>query len=309
MVVTPNRFLHRLLCLLAANVALSSIAVAQSAAPLRTGHAVPGFYGFETAERPESGMTYQNIVYIYTAPTEYDRHGNFTGASGSVEHLSDHFKAAWTSPWKIFGGQYVAHGVLSLVNSAPNARSVTSEISGLDFGDAYLEPLGLYWVGDKGYLSFGTGYWLDNGNASSDSDDGSGKGFTTFQLSLALTYYPYVERDWHSSFMVRWEQHSKVSGVDLRPGDDVVLDWSIGKHVNEHWNLGVVGYGVWQTSRDRGADANLDIGFYGVAGLGLGARYDLPGWGGHADLRFYQELQAYNHTEGQAVVFSLDFKL
>lgn len=306
---TLPRFLNRLAPALLASVAVIGEASGQSDAPLYTGHAIPGFYGFESCATPPSGVSYQNMVYLYHAVLETDRGGNDTGVNGSVRHLSDHFTLNWGSPWKIFGGIYFARATVSMVNSAPNPRSLDAGNRGFKLGDTYLEPLSLYWPGEKGYTWFSTGFHLDTGDFEAGNNNSSGKGFNTTQVTLGWTYYPYEEQLWHSSLLVRWGQHSKVSGLDVRPGDDIVADWSIGKHLSDRWNVGVVGYGVWQTSRDKGADANRDLGFYGTAALGVGARYELPDWGGHAQVRLYQEFASYNHTQGQALAFELNFKL
>lgn len=306
---TLNRHLRSLATCLTVGLATAGSSVAQSQEALHTGHAIPGFYGFESSVRPPTGMSYDNLLHLYNAETELDRDGNDTGTSGSVRHLSNHFTATWTSPWKIFGGLYAARATISIGNSAPHARSLDSGNRGFKFGDTYFEPLALYWPGEKGFASFRAGWWLDTGDFEAGNNNSSGKGFQTRQMSFGFTYYPYEDRLWHTSALIRWGQHTKVDGLDLRPGDDIVLDWSFGKHLTDRWNAGMVGYGVWQTSRDKGADANEDIGFYGTSALGLGARYEMPSWGGFAELRVYQELNSFNHTEGQAVAFQANFLL
>ena len=309
MLATPHRHGRRLGAPILAGLVLCTKALAQSQEALHTGHAIPGVYGFEPSIRPSLGVTYENVLHLYTASLERDRGGNETNRSGSVRHISDHFSATWVSPWKIFGGNYAARATLSMGNSAPHARSLDSGNRGFKLGDTYLEPLALYWPGEHGYVSFRAGMWLDTGDFEAGNQNSSGKGFTTQQLALGITYYPFKDRLVHYSVLLRWGQHGKVDGLDLRPGDDVVLDWSIGKHWTKRWNAGLVGYGVWQTSSDQGSDANNDLGYYGTAAIGLGTRYDLPSWGGYADLRVYQEFNAYNHTEGQAVAFGVNFKL
>jgi hypothetical protein len=282
---------------------------AQSDGKPYTGHAVPGFFGFEASMKPPLGMSYENIAYMYNATTEKDRNGNNTGVSGSVRHISDHFTATWCSPWNIFGGNYVARATVSMGNSAPNPRSLDAGNRGFKMGDTYLEPLALYWPGEKGWATLSAGYWFDTGDFSADSNNNSGKGFQTWQLAMGFVYWPNEERLWNFSLYTRLGMHSKVDGLNLRPGDDLVTDWAFGKHVTDRWNLGLVGYGIWQTSRDKGSDANEEIGFYGTSAIGLGASYKMPSWGGKVDVRLYQELNVYNHTEGQALILSADFLL
>ena len=117
-----------------------------------------------------------------------------------------------------------------------------------------------------------------------------------------------MAKRWNLSLLGRYGRHGQVDGLDLRPGDDLVLDWAAGRRLGERWNAGLVGYGVFQTSRDEGADANKGVGYYGNGGIGFGVKYDLPSIAGSAELRAYQEFSSYNHTEGQTGVLGLNFR-
>ena len=303
-----HRSLARCLRVACASLALVASAGAQSNAALHTGHAIPGFHGFESSVRPPLGLSFDNVTMFYRADMDTDRHGNDTGTSGSVQHLSNHSTLNWLSPWRIFGANYVARLRVSLANSAPHPRSIDAGNRGFKIGDTYLEPLSLYWLGERGYLSFRYGLWWDTGSFEAGNLNSSGKGFKTHQVSLGFTYYPDVAKRWNLSLLGRYGRHGQVDGLDLRPGDDLVLDWAAGRRLGERWNAGLVGYGVFQTSRDEGADANKGVGYYGNGGIGFGVKYDLPSIAGSAELRAYQEFSSYNHTEGQTGVLGLNFR-
>lgn len=308
MLPTPRRF-PRCLFMTATALLLSGLAVGQSDAPLHTGHAIPGIYGLESSARPARGLSFDNMTVIYTANTEKDRNGANSATTGSVAHISNHTTLTWLSPWRILGGNYVARATVAVANSAPNPRSLSAGNDGIGLGDIYLEPLSLYWPGEKGIVSFRLGMWTDTGSFSNTSEDNIGKGFGSVQTTLGWTHYISKDHLWHYSIITRYSTNSKVSGLDLRPGDDVVVDWNIGKQVNERWNLGLAGYGVFQTSKDKGADANVALGFYGTGGIGVIGRYALPGWKGAGYVRLFQEFNAYNRTEGQLAVIGVNFRL
>jgi hypothetical protein len=309
MFVTLRSPLVRLLGVMCSGLVLAAVGDAQSTAPLYTGHSIPGFPGFESCVRPPLGLSYENVTVSYTADKEKDRKGNNTGKHGSVQQFSNHSTLTWLSPWRILGANYVARARLSLTDSAPHPRSLDAVGDSFRLGDTYLEPLALYWRGDHGDLSLRYGLWMTTGSFDTTDQGGTGKGFKSHQISLGFTYYPDEAKLWNVSVLGRYGHHGKVKGLDVKPGDDIVLDWSAGRKLDERWNAGLVGYGVFQTSRDEGADANRSLGFYGTAGLGFGARYELPSIGGSAELRAYQEFNAYNHTEGQTGVFSLNFRI
>jgi hypothetical protein len=172
-----------------------------------------------------------------------------------------------------------------------------------------VEPLALYWTSKNGILSMRYGWWLDTGPFSPDDANSIGKGFKSQVATLGGTYYPGPERFWNYSILARFSTHSKVSGIDVRPGDDLVVDWSLAKHITPRWNVGLAGYGVFQTRKDRGADSAEALGYYGKAAAGFAARYTAPEYGGNAFARFYQEFNSFNHTEGTMLVLGLNFKL
>jgi hypothetical protein len=301
--------IRRAACLGAALLALPAGAFAQTGAPLYTGHAIPGIHGLESSSRPARGFSFENLSVYYTASKETDRHGKDTHNSGEVQHLSNHTTTTWLSPWRVFGANFAMSLRLALTNSEPNSRSLKADDGGGILGDVYVEPMALYWPGKKGIVSFRYGYWFDNGDFDWQSNSNAGKGFTSHQFALGWTYYPQKDRKWQYSIMNRFSIHEHVSGLDVRPGDDLVVDWNVGRHLSERLNVGLAGYGVFQTSRDQGADSNQDIGYYGSTALGGIARYSLPDLGGHAYVRLYHEFSTFNHTEGELLIFGLKFLL
>ena len=259
--------------------------------------------------RPKLGMSYANRSVAYYATTERNRSGNDNGVNGEVTHLSNFTTASWMSPWKLFGGNVVAGATLPIQNSAQNPRTLDAGNDGIKIGDVYLQPLTLYWPLQRGFMSLGYGLWLPTGSFDAADANSIGKGFLSHEISFGWTHSPFENVDWHYSVLTRYSFHGSVDGLQLTPGDEVVLDWSLGKHVGERWNFGALGYGVFQTSRDSGSDANRDLGYYGVGALGFEGRYAMPDWGGYASFRIFQEFQAYNHTEGQLAILSLSFLL
>jgi hypothetical protein len=306
------RLQHRTLLRPARALALLALAASSASAqttPLQTGHAVRGWYGLEAVSRPSLGMSYANRTMLYSASTERDRDGNDTGADGSISQFANYTTASWMSPWLIFGGNYVASVTLPLLDSGQNPRGLDYGSDGFGLGDLQLQPLQLYWPLERATIQFGYSLWLPTGKFDSADTDNKGKGFLSHEFNFGWTHRPFVDESWHYSIVSRMSFHGSVDGLDATPGDDLLLDWSAGKRLGERWNVGLLGYGVFQTSRDRGADANEAIGFYGLGAAGIGARYELPDWGGHAGLRLYQEFQAFNQPEGQLAVLELAFRL
>lgn len=297
------RLRSALACTLALG-ALSGLGQAQ----LQTGHSVPGFYGLEVGVVPPLGIHYENSTVIYSASTQTDRDGNSTG-SGSITTLANFNTLTYTSPWLLLGGNLVMRAQVPLATAAPNPYSTAAETAGLGLGDAFLQPISIYWEGKHHLINFGYGYWLDTGSFDAASQDNLGKGFRSHEASLGLTYYPSKKRDWHYSILGRYEVHESMSGKDLTPGDDIVVDWGIGKKLDERWSAGAVGYAVWQTSSEGGSEGNSGSGYYGTAAVGGEVSYLPEGWDGKIIARGYLEFGSFNRPEGQMLFVGLNFSL
>jgi len=284
-------------------------ASAQSDAPLFTGHAPRGWYGLESSTRPVLGWSYENRTVAYTSTRQTDRDGDNSGVDGSLSHFANYTTASWMSPWLIFGGNVVMAVTVPLQNSGQNPRGLAYGADGFGLGDVQLRPLQLYWPLERATLSFAYSVWLPTGGFDATKTDNVGKGFLSHELSFGWTHRPFADESWHYSVMSRMSFHGEVDKLDATPGDDLVVDWSAGKRLGGRWNAGLVGYGVFQTSRDDGVDANPGLGFYGLGAAGVEARYEMPEWGGHAAFRVYQEFLAYNQPEGQLAVLELAFQL
>jgi len=302
----------RLGALLAAGISLQVAAHGQSQSHLQTGHALPGFFGLESAVAPDlkpNTFSYRNTTVVYSADKDLDLHGNKLSSSRTIRHTSNVSGFTWMTPWKMLGGNFLMNLEIPLVNSASNPRATTDRSSGVAIGDLFFEPIGLYWIGRDGFFTFRYGAWLPTGGFSATADDNAGKGFLTHQASMGFTHYPDQAHEWHVTVLARYEFHQEMSGANLTPGQDVVLDWAIGRHLGARLNVGLLGYGVWQTSIERGSDSNANLNYYGTAAVGAEVRYAMPDWGGDLFFRGFQEIESFNHTEGQSIQFGLNYKL
>jgi hypothetical protein len=295
--------LRRAGVLAAAIIALHASASAQ----LRTGHAIPGFYGMESSVPPRLGFRYENAMVAYSSDTQKGRDGGATQPGKRISHLSNHSTLTWTSPWLLFGGNWVMSARIPITNSETNPHSTSIVSDGVGLGDILLEPLTLYWEGNRHYFHMKYGFWVNSGEFDYDSSASRGKGFTTHQASMGVTFFPRPKRDWHVSLLGRYEFHSDIEGADLTPGQDLIVDWSVGKHLSERWNVGLVGYGLWQVSAEKGEDGNDDQGYYGAAAAGAEVRYAMPDWGGDLRLRGFWEFNAFNRPEGLMLFAGLNF--
>lgn len=287
----------------------STTGQAQSYPYLQTGHSIPGFYGLESSVPPPLGLSFENTTMYYRAATQRDRDGNEVSGSDDVSLLMNNSTITWMSPWLLFGAHWVMRARVPITDLAQNPSSTLQQSGSFNLGDIFLEPLVLYWEGSSHFFSLGYGYWVNTGEFKTGELDNPGKGFRTHQATAGVTFFPGEKRDWHISVLGRYEYHEEMDDLTLTPGQNVVFDLSIGKHLGERWNVGVLGYSLWQVSQESGEDGNITSGFYEVAAIGAEARYAMPDWGGDIQLRALQEYNAHNRPEGQVAFLGLRFSL
>jgi hypothetical protein len=91
------------------------------------------------------------------------------------------------------------------------------------------------------------------------------------------------------------------------PGQTYDLEWGLGQMLPVKSNLmqlGVVGYGQWQTSQDGGAQLPLlKSSRYAIAAIGPQATFLVPKWNLNLFFRYEPEFGAVARVEGSTITF------
>lgn len=245
-------------------------AFAQTQTPL-TGHYPPGQSGLRGASTPERGLAYTNFNRFFSNLQVVDASG---ASAQSLDELryANISMLAWTTDWQVFGMRYGAVvGVpFSTGNLRPNAQDLASTELGL--GDVLITPLALYGKTARTDFQVQLTLWSASGRFSPGAYDNRGTGFQALVYSFGGVFYPGGNRDdWSVSAIARLEQNFEQDGSGIRPGDDLVIDWGVGKIVRIRQvavDLGVSGFAAWQISSQTGASTTTDIGRYRLFGVG-----------------------------------------
>jgi hypothetical protein len=242
---------------------------AQSPTPL-TGHYPPGQSGIRGASTPESGLVYTNFSRFFSNLQVMDASGDATQSLDELRYANISM-LAWTTDWQVFGMRYGAVvGIpFSTGNLRPDAQEVTATALGL--GDVLITPLALYGKSARTDFQVQLTLWSALGRFSPGAHDNRGTGFQALVYSFGGVLYPNADRaSWSLSAIARIEQNFEQDGSGITPGDDIVIDWGIGKIVplrNRAVELGVSGFAAWQiNSQTGGSSTNGDR--YRLYGLG-----------------------------------------
>jgi hypothetical protein len=275
----------------------ASEALAQMQTPL-TGHYPPGQSGLRGAARPEPGITFTNFNRFFT---NVEQAGPSGAPAASIEQelrYANISMITWTSDWAPLGMRY---GALAGIPFATGDLSSPNAESGFGLGDVLLTPISLSGGGGQLDYQIQLTFWSASGRFSPGASDNRGTGFWALVYSLGGVWYPGGDRDaWSISAIARFEQNFEQRGSRIDPGDDVVVDWGVGRMFqpgNHAADVGVSGFALWQVTRQVGGSIEAETERYRLFGIGPEASLSLVG-ALSLRLRAQWELAARNIVRG-----------
>ena len=72
-----------------------------------------------------------------------------------------------------------------------------------------------------------------------------------YQQSLEYRYFDEA-RDWSFSALSRYEIKTEQDDTDVTPGDSWIVEWALGKVLNNGVEVALAGYDGWQLESDSG---------------------------------------------------------
>lgn len=231
---------------------LAAAAADASAQTPIAGHYPPGQSGIRGAAALPPGWGYTNFSRFFTNIDVRDTQGNAVDAVDELRYANISM-FTWTTRRKIAGMSYgmMAGIPFSTGNLTPSSEDVGSSSFGL--GDVLLTPVALYGSEPKLDVTVQLTVWSSSGRFEAGSSNNRGAGFWSLVYSLGAVAYPGPERLWSASALARIEQNFEQSGTGVTPGDDVVIDWGIGRRVPRHGlDVGASGFATWQFTDQSG---------------------------------------------------------
>ena len=267
------------------------------------GHYPPGQSGIRGAATPPAGWAYTNFSRLFSNLEVKDAEGG-TAQELQEARFANISMFTWVSEHEILGMQYGALvGVpVATGNLNPSATDLSSSAFGL--GDVLLTPVSLYGRTPAHDYQLQLTVWTASGRFTPGSADNRGTGFWALVYSLGGVWYPGGDRnDWSLSAVARFEQNFEQTGTGIDPGDDVVVDWGIGKVVRRSsrpLEVGLSGFASWQLTEQAGGPAGADLDRYRFFGAGPEGSYS-PWDRWTLRVRAHWEFLARNSVEGNSL--------
>ena len=271
-----------------------------------SGHYIDGVEGLKAASLPPPGVYGRLYSVYYGASHLRDAGGDKVDPDFRVNVFAAVPRVIWITPLQILGANYGCDLIVPVVRTefTMGAAGVKKRQTGLY--DPCLEPVLLSWNRDRYDAAAGFGIYFPFGRYDLDDPSSSGKGFYTYLFTLGGTLYLDPERTWAASALGRYEIHGNKRNTDVRPGDDLHIEWGLSKNLAKVWEVGLAGYAHWQMTDDSGRDVTWDGSDHDrVFAAGPEIAYFVAPARLNVSVRYLQEFLARDDTEGRVAALTL----
>jgi hypothetical protein len=263
---------------------------------------------------PESGFSYANQLLTYSRSQLKDAHGA-TQITGNNSVVMDMNSIVWVSPKEILAG-----AKLSVSATFPIARnSLTSDVTGpisggSGFADSYYQPFIMAWETKGAAIRAAYGFLAPTGSFNAIASDNVGSGYWTHVVSSGQTFFLTADKATSVSVFQMYEFHTTQESTNIHPGQNLDLDYSITHTIpagtNVRLQLGLVGYGAWQTTDKTGPTitAAQEKDHYKVNALGVASNVTLPAQKLSLGFKYFEEFSNRSTFEGHSIQFSGSIK-
>jgi hypothetical protein len=261
---------------------------------------------------PEAGVTYSNLFVFFSRDENRDSAGNVI-ATGQNSIMMDLNSFVWVSQRKI---GFLGGAVLSASATLPVANnSLTSNLAGTlsaggGFADSFYQPVILGWRKRRTDIRAIYGFLAPTGKFEAGGTNNVGSGYWTSVLSSGQTFYLTENRATALSAFEMYEFHGTQQGTMVRPGQTLNLDYSLTQAFQLQGNLrlqlGLVGYGQWQTTDKRGPAITPEqaAAHYKVNSFGVGANAIFPGRKASLGFKYFHEFACRSTYQGYTLQIS-----
>jgi hypothetical protein len=256
---------------------------------------------------PASGFTYSNQFLFYSRNRSVDADGEVV-ATGSNSVLMDMNGFVWASAKPVLGGARLAVSATLPIANNSLASDVNGAISGGGgFADSYYQPVILGWALRRLEIRAIYGFLAPTGRYEVGASDNVGSGYWTHVLASGQTFYLSEDRRTAVSAFQMYEFHGTQEGTGIKPGQTFDLDYSVTRTFpledDLQLQVGVVGYGGWQTTgRDGDAVTPEEAeARYAVQALGFAGNLSFPSRRAGLGLKYFKEFSNRSTFEGYSL--------
>jgi hypothetical protein len=261
---------------------------------------------------PEAGFSYSNLFVFFSRDEEKGPHGEVL-ATGQNSIMMDMNSFVWVSKKEI---RFLGGAVLSASATLPIANnSLTSDANGAlsgggGFADSYYQPFILGWRKQRIAIRAIGGFLAPTGRFSAGASTNVGSGYWTPVVASGQTIYLDSSKATALSAFQMYEFHSTQQGTTIHAGQTFDLDYSLTHTLPLQrgllLQLGLIGYGQWQTTDKNGPNITVEqaAAHYKVNSLGFAANAILPDKKVSVGVKYFHEFECRSTFQGYTLQIS-----
>ncbi len=243
------------------------------------------------------GFTYSNALLFYSRDEQKGGGGEVL-ATGEQAVLLDMNTILWTNanPVAALGNAtFSSAATVPLANNSLSSSTQGAISGGGGVGDLYLQPVILGWRAGRADVRGILGVLAPTGRYSAGATDNVGNGYWTPVIAAGETFYLSADRATTLSLFEMYEFHTTQSGTQVRPGQTLDLDYSLMRafslQAGSRLQVGVIGYGAWQTTAKTGPSITSaeEAQRYRVNSVGIGMNLLLPAQKVTLSVKYFDE--------------------
>jgi hypothetical protein len=255
---------------------------------------------------PEAGITYSNLFVFFSRDEEKGANGQVV-ATGQNSIMMDLNSFIWVSKKEInfLGGAFFsASATLPVANNSLSSDVNGALSGGGGFADSYYQPIILGWRKKRVAFRAIAGFLAPTGRFSASANTNVGSGYWSPVVASGQTIYLTESKGTALSAFQMYEFHTTQQGTMIHPGETFDLDYSL-THTfaparGMRLQVGLVGYGQWQTTDKTGPTITpvQETAHYKVNALGFAANAMLPERKASIGIKYFHEFECRSTFQG-----------
>jgi hypothetical protein len=259
---------------------------------------------------PASGLSYSNL-FIFNARDESKGPDGEVVATGTNAVMIDLNTFVWVSRGTWLGGARFSATATLLVSNNSLASDTEGQLSaGGGFADSFFQPFILGWQTERAGFRAAYGVLAPTGRFKAGGSDNVGSGYWTHAPSVGLTVFLTKDKATTLSAFHMYEFHTVQDGTATHPGQTANIDYSVARTIqvraDAQLQLGLIGYGQWQTTDKTGPTitAAQSAARYKVNALGFATNVVLPARQVSLGLKYFKEFSNQSTFQGYTLQIS-----
>src|SRR5882724_8149158 len=246
---------------------------------------------------PEPGFTYSSVFIFYSRDHLKGSNGEVLD-TGQNSVMMDMNSFVWVREKLIEalgGARFSLSATLPIANNSLTSDTKGARSGGGGFADSFYQPFILGWQKKHGEIRAVYGFLAPTGRFDAAANNNVGSGYWTHVASAGETFYLTPNKGTVVSAFQMYEFHGTQQSTQIHPGQNVDLDYSVTQVFEVksglRLQLGLVGYGQWQTTDKSGPTITpaQTTEHYKVNALGFASNVMLPGRKVSVGAKYFKE--------------------